>query len=113
MLHDIGKISVPDTVLELRQPAGRRVGADEAPHALGRRVPERQAGVRPRRDGRAFAPRALGWRRLPGRPVEDAVRGSSRAPGRSSAARGRRAGAALFERGDLDFCGRTRTRAAA
>ncbi len=67
-LHDIGKIAVADRVLLKSGAADRRgVGADEAAPDHQRRDHRGPAGRR-LRGRRAPPPRALGRRRLPGRP---------------------------------------------
>ena len=70
LLHDIGKIAVPDEIINKPGPLERRgVGDHEDPHRRGRA--DAGPGRRParrRRPRRARLARALGRRRLPGRP---------------------------------------------
>ena len=69
VFHDIGKIAVPEQILQQARPAdGRGAGGDRAPH--GRRRADPRAGRVPRRRPSAGAPRAraLGRPRLPGPP---------------------------------------------
>ena len=70
LLHDIGKIAVPDEIINKPGPAERRgVGDHEDPHRRGRAHagPGRRPARR-RRPRRARLARALGRRRLPRRP---------------------------------------------
>ena len=71
LLHDVGKLGVPDAVLTQARPAERRrVAADAPPPAGGRADPRGGAVPAPRRRRRAAPPRALGRPRLPRRACE-------------------------------------------
>ena len=68
IFHDIGKIAIPEAILDKHGPLDRRgAGVDRAPHGGGRahpvvdRVPERRAAAGP--------PRARALRRLPAIPT--------------------------------------------
>ena len=67
-LHDVGKMAIPDAILD--KPAAarrRRVGVHPPPHDHRRAHRRRRAGAAPGRRARALEPRALGRLRLPRR----------------------------------------------
>ena len=64
-LHDVGKIRVPDAILNKPGPLNDEERADHAlPRRVGRGDADARPGARGRRDDRALPPRALGRRRL-------------------------------------------------
>ena len=68
-LHDIGKMAIPDAILEKPGPLdARRVGVPPPAHADRRAHPRRRARARARRRPRPLEPRAVRRHRLPGRP---------------------------------------------
>ena len=88
-LHDVGKVAVPDAILTKAGPARRGgVGVHPPSHDHRRAHHRRRAGAAARRRPRASQPRALGRRRLPGRPrrsrTSRSARASSRSPTRST-----------------------------
>ena len=69
-LHDVGKVAIPDAILDKPGPLDRRrVGVHPPPHADRRAHHRRRARARRGRAARALQPRALGRHRLPGRPA--------------------------------------------
>ena len=68
-LHDVGKMAIPDEILHKPGPLTDEEWAFVRQHTIDRRAdPERRAGADAGRQARARQPRALGRRRLPGRP---------------------------------------------
>ena len=68
-LHDVGKMAIPDAILDKPARARRRrVGVHPPPHDHRRAHRRRRAGAAPGRRARALEPRALGRLRLPRRP---------------------------------------------
>ena len=60
-LHDVGKVGIPDAILDKPAGSGRdRVGAHAPAHDPRRADPQRRAGAAPGRADRALHPRALG-----------------------------------------------------
>ena len=84
-LHDVGKVAVPDAILEKPGPLDRRrVGVHPAPHADRRAHHRRGARAHARRRARAREPRALGRHGLSRRARRrgDPARGPHRRRGR-------------------------------
>ena len=80
-LHDVGKMAIPDEILQQAGPAEPGgVGLRAAAHARRRAHPERRAGPAARRQDRALEPGALGRLGLPGRRGRrgDPARGTHR-----------------------------------
>ena len=84
-LHDVGKIAVPDAILDKPGPLDPVEWSFMRRHPADRRAhPARGAGAAPGRAACALEPRALGRRRLPGRaarrrdPARSAGRGRLR-----------------------------------
>jgi two-component system cell cycle response regulator len=64
-LHDIGKVAVPDAILNKPGPAHRRrMGVHQDPHPARRAHPRRSAGALTTGCAGALEPRALGRRRI-------------------------------------------------
>ena len=93
LLHDIGKIGIPDQILRKPAPLTRGGAPADAVAHRARRADARRGRVpaRRRRRRRALAPRALGRQRLSGRPAPErrsrSARASSRSPTRSTRSR--------------------------
>ena len=69
-LHDVGKIAIPDAILEKPGPLDETEWAFMRRHTLiGERILHGRARAAPRGPAGALQPRALGRRRLPRRPA--------------------------------------------